>query len=332
MDTTRTMPQPKNRLGYFKQALSSTGITNSLGALMSQKQMGRFKSTLVQIVTGNELLLQCSPKSVIGAGSKAAALGLDISPAFGYCCIIPFKTKAGYIAVFQLMVNGWIQLAVRSGLYEWINADAVYEDEYRGYEMLSGIIQIEKVDGGYRDQGRKDKIIGFYAAYRLISGAGKVIYWTVRQIEIHARTYSSDYRKKHGLPLPADWKGPDLYSTGIGWEKGWYAMALKTVLKQLIRKWGPLSPEMQEAMDEDYTDGTDEYTADFEEFDAEAVAAIEDGDTPESAQNAPEDSRAETTHPEPENAPESQEIGNAAKPQADNASAIAAMFASGARL
>lgn len=293
----------------FKAAINSTGITKNLTALMTKAQAERFKSTVVQIATANRDLMRCDPATVVGAGVKAAKLGLDISPVFGYACIIPYELKSGAItAQFQLMVNGWIQLAYRSGLYDYINAGEVYEDEYRGYDMLSGRVRFEPVDGGFRDQGRRDKIIGFFAAFRLLSGSEKVVYMTIRQLEVHARTYSSSYRARHPLPIPDTWKGPDLYGIGIGWQAGWSAMATKTVLKQLLRKWGPLSTEMQEAI----------------ESDEEAIGA--DGNPVEAGfEEVPE----EIGWPDEEPAAEMQQDAAQAQ-QADAADDIEALFAAGA--
>lgn len=280
----------------FKAALNGTGITSSLGSLMTKPQMERFKSTLVQIASANRDLMRCDPATVVGAGVKAAKLGLDISPVFGYACIIPYELKTGKItAQFQLMVNGWIQLAYRSGLYDYINAGEVYEDEYRGYDMLSGKVAFVAVDGGYRDQGRRDKIIGFFAAFRLLSGSEKVLYWTLRQLEIHARTYSPSYKANHKLPLSADWKGPDLYGIGIGWQAGWSAMATKTMIKQLLRKWGPLSTEMQEALEADdeepVPDESGVIEVEYEEADAQDALP----DAREEAVDASEAESGETT-------------------------------------
>ena len=280
----------------FKAALNGTGITSSLGSLMTKPQMERFKSTLVQIASANRDLMRCDPATVVGAGVKAAKLGLDISPVFGYACIIPYELKSGTVtAQFQLMVNGWIQLAYRSGLYDYINAGEVYEDEYRGYDMLSGKVAFVAVDGGYRDQGRRDKIIGFFAAFRLLSGSEKVLYWTLRQLEIHARTYSPSYKASHKLPLSADWKGPDLYGIGIGWQAGWSAMATKTMIKQLLRKWGPLSTEMQEALEADdeepAPDESGVIEAEYEEADAQEALP----DAREEAVNASDAESGETT-------------------------------------
>ena len=297
MNTPANVQTGMTPVQVFNKAINSAGIAKRIGALYTPKQAGRFKTTLTQIVTSSPDLLSCNPLSTIGAGMKAAALGLDLSPVFGYACIIPYKGKKGCTAQFQLMVNGWIQLAYRSGMYDYINADAVYEDEYNGFDMISGKVHIEPVEGGYRDQGRKDKIIGYFAAFRLLSGSEKIIYWTIRQIEIHARTYSPSYRSSHPLPIPENWKGPNLYSTGLGWESGWHAMALKTVLKQLLRKWGPLSTDMQEAIEADETayDENGEVTEpEYTSIADEALPEYSQPDARETPENAPDGESGET--------------------------------------
>ena len=144
--------------------------------------------------------------------------------------------------------------------------------------------------------------------FRLLSGSEKVVYMTIRQLEVHARTYSSSYRARHPLPIPDTWKGPDLYGIGIGWQAGWSAMATKTVLKQLLRKWGPLSTEMQEAI----------------ESDEEAIGA--DGNPVEAGfEEVPE----EIGWPDEEPAAEMQQDAAQAQ-QADAADDIEALFAAGA--
>ena len=302
----------------FRQLLNSTGITSRLGEMMSDKQMARFKSSMTQIVTGNHDLQGCTPMSIISAGLVAANIGLDIRPQFGQSAIIPY----GRQAQLQIMTKGWIQLAQRSGKYSWINADAVYADEYQGFDLLSGMVYLKAISGGYREQGRKDKIIGFFAAFELTNGGQKVLYMTLREIEAHARTYSKSYKLYGHFPIPDNWK-PNLESNGIGWNAGWFAMARKTVLKLLIQRWGELSIEMEEAVESDQ--------ASFRDIDSEPVyidnegELLEDGtpepqETPQNAENTPE---GETIPESNANASTAQEMGNQSE--------IERMFAEGAR-
>lgn len=302
----------------FRQILNSTGIATRLGEMMGEKQMARFKSSMTQIVTGNYDLQKCSPMSVISAGLIAANIGLDIRPQFGQSAIIPY----GKQAQLQIMTKGWIQLAQRSGKYSWINADAVYADEYQGFDLLSGMVYLKAISGGYREQGRKDKIIGFFAAFELTNGGRKVLYMTLKEIEAHARTYSKSYKFSGEFPIPDSWK-PNLETNGIGWNAGWYAMARKTVLKLLIQRWGELSIEMEEAVASDQ--------ASFRDIDSEPVyidnegELLEDG-APEPQKTLSDNSDAQEGETTPEsnaNASTAQEMGNQSE--------IERMFAEGAR-
>ena len=249
--------------------LEKESVSARIMALMPERKAARFKSTLLQIVANNRDLQKCSPTSIVAAAVQAAQLGLDISPAFGFAAIVPYNNTVKKVvngvytetkvmtATFQVMVNGWIQLAIRSGQYSKINVTPIYADEIEGMDILfSEPILKMPPKNGFRASGQKDMIVGYLAAYRLKSGAEKAIYWTIRDIEVFARTYSKSYKRKHSLPIPDDWK-PDMYSTGIGWENGWDAMAQKTVLKRLLRKWGPLSTEMEDALVVDQAGFTD---------------------------------------------------------------------------
>lgn len=238
--------------------------------ILGQKGTARYMTTLMRIVSGSKELQKCSPYSIMAAALQNAVTGLSIDPAFGQAAIVPFnnsvkvldeygrpmRDEKGYFvtkkvptATYQIMKNGYVQLAQRSGKYIDLNAGPVFEDEYKGFNIYSGRPNIENVQNGYRSQGLMEKIVGFFAYYKLDNGAEKVIYMTVQEIEVHARTYSKSYRyyplKKH--PIENDFY-PDMYSTGLGWNDGWYKMAIKTVLRTIIRNWGPLTPEMEDAI------------------------------------------------------------------------------------
>ena len=248
----------------FQRALNSTGITERLGAVMPPRKMARFKSQLIQIVTASNGLQRCSAMSVIAAAVAAANCGLDLSPAFGQAAVIPFNNtvqvwdpklkkkvpRKVMMAQLQIMTKGWTQLSYRSGQFSWINADAVYADEYQGSDLLSGMVYLKSVPDGFRSKGMKDRIVGFFAAFELVNGGRKVLYMPIHDIEAHARTYARSYRNYNKWPIEDDWS-PDLNSTGLGWNENWFAMARKTVLKLLIQRWAPLSTEIEEAIESD---------------------------------------------------------------------------------
>lgn len=253
----------ENPLDKFKQILALPTTQTRLEEMLGPNKAAKYKSTLLQIIAGNKNLLDCEPMSVVSAAVTNASINLEINPMFGYAAIVPFNNTVKFIgkdgcqysqkvkmATYQVMTKGWTQLAMRSGDYQAINADMVYEDEFKGRDLLSGRPILEYKEGGFRDQGDVSKVIGFFAYFKLVSGAEKVIYWDLRQIETHARIHAKSYSGYGKLPIPKNWK-PNFENRGLGWDKNWPAMAQKTVLKQLITRWGPLSTDMKTAVRSD---------------------------------------------------------------------------------
>lgn len=73
-------------------------------------------------------------------------------------------------------------------------------------------------------------------------------------MELHADTYSkafnlADYRKLQAGQIPQK----DMWKYSSFWYKNFDGMAFKTVLRQLLSKWGILSIDMQEAFTKDMT-------------------------------------------------------------------------------
>lgn len=266
--------RPQTAVEAFKTAISGKAMSDRLEELMGKRRADKYKSSLIQMVSNSKGLQECSPQSVIACAVQNAMVGLEISPSFGFSAIIPYRNKAKVTdeygmerwewqttATYQIMTKGWIQLAMRSGKYRYINVDAVYDDEYKGRDILTGQPDIQYAKGGMRERGDLSGIIGYFAFFELVNGARKVEFWTVREIEQHARTYSKSYTQ-YGKPIPDGWR-PSFENKGIGWDRNWVAMAKKTVLKQLLTRWGVLSTEMEEAVVSDQAtireDGSAEY-------------------------------------------------------------------------
>ena len=172
-----------------------------------------------------------------------------------------------------------------------------------------------------------------FAAFRLTNGGQKVLYMTLKDIETHARTYSKSYVNYGKFPIPDAWK-PNLSSTGLGWNKNWYAMARKTVLKLLIQRWGELSTEMEDAVASDqaafndidsdpiYIDNNGEIVDDGT-VRSYIVSYSDSSSTGVSAENVQEPAVEETMPEASSDTPVMQKEGN----QGD----IEKMFAAGAR-
>lgn len=201
----------------------------------------QFVSSLVSMVNADQNLQQAfyeAPMTVIQAGLKAAAFDLPIDQNLGYAYIVPFKNSkkdangnwiSKHEASFILGWKGMHQLALRTGAYKTINVVDIREGELKGYNRLTEETEIEFIED---DDLRESKpIIGYLGYYRLVNGAEKTIYMTIKQIENHEKKFR---------------KGQYM---GKGWRDDFDAMARKTVYRKLIGKWGVMSIQYQSAQE-----------------------------------------------------------------------------------
>lgn len=177
-----------------------------------------FVASLLSVVTNNNLLVKASNESIMTAAMKAAVLNLPIEPSLGQAYIVPY----GREAQFQLGYKGLIQLAQRSGKYKSINSGVVYKSQFISYNPLFEELEIDFTQP-------QDEVIGYFAAFKLLNGFEKVTYWTKEQAYAHGKRFSKSFNN-----------GP--------WKSDFDAMAQKTLLKQIISKYGPLSIEMEQAI------------------------------------------------------------------------------------
>ena len=151
--------------------------------------------------------------------------------------MVPFNDKnKGKVATFQLGYKGMIQLAIRSGQYKKLNVIAVKEGELKGFDPFNEEIEVQVIENP--DEREKAKTIGYYAMFELVNGFRKSMYWSKAKMESHAEKYSMGYKAHKGYTF---------------WEKDFDGMAYKTMLRQLISKWGIMSIEMQTAYTNDMT-------------------------------------------------------------------------------
>ena len=184
--------------------------------LLGKKAPG-FISSLLAVVNNNKLLAKANPKTIVAAGAMAASLDLPINQNLGFAYIIPYGNEAQ----FQMGYKGYIQLAMRTGQYQTINAAEVYEGE---------IVKQNRFTGEYEfGEKTSDKIVGYIAYFKLVNGFEKYLYMSIEEMQAHAKKFSKNYKG-----------GTDKW--GI---TDFHSMAIKTVLKRLISKYGILSIEMQ---------------------------------------------------------------------------------------
>lgn len=249
------------------------------------KNSQRFAASIISAVSTNPALQECRQSSILSAALLGESLNLSPSPQLGQYYLVPFKDKErGTVAQFILGYKGYIQLAIRSGQYKKLNVLAIKKGEMIRYdalneEMFVNLIQDEEVR-------ENTETVGYYAMFEYVNGFRKSIYWSKSKMENHAIKYSKGYQAKKGYTF---------------WEKDFDSMAMKTMLRQLISKWGIMSIDMQTAFFADNgiikENGEPEFV-DTMEFDEDGVVKTSVESVDENAQIDPTD--IETTPPESE--------------------------------
>ena len=203
----------------MKGLLASPAVINRFETVLG-KRAPQFTASILSLYTSEKMLQKAEPMSVISAAMVAATLDLPVDKNLGYAWIVPYGGKAQ----FQLGYKGYIQLALRTGQYKSINCIAIHEGELQKWNPLTEEIEIDF------EKRVSEKVDGYAAYFELLNGFSKTVYWTKAQVEKHKKKFSK---------------------SDFGWGKDWDAMALKTVLKSMLSKWGILSVEMQKAVIED---------------------------------------------------------------------------------
>lgn len=181
-------------------------------------------------------LKDADPNSIISSAVVAATLDLPIDQNLGFAYIVPYNSKEGKKAQFQMGYKGYIQLAMRTGQYKTINAIEIYEGEIKKVNRLTGEIEFND-DEAMID---RDIVAGYIAYFKLLNGFEKTIYMSKDEMEKHAKKYSQSYSSKK------DW----VVNSSL-WSTDFDGMAIKTVMKRLLSKYGILSIEMQSAINND---------------------------------------------------------------------------------
>ncbi len=217
---------PADRLSSL---LQTAGIKKRFEEILSENA-GSFMNSILTITNGNKKLRECDPMSIISAAAQAAILHLDITPGLGYAHIIPYKG----IATFQMGWLGYVQLFLRSGQADRINALPIREGDIKRKDRLSGDIEL------YDEEHLANPVIGYMSWFRLRNGFQHALFMTLEQIQEHAKRYSVSYQY--------DLKDKKRESK---WSTDFEAMALKTVTKNNLKKYAPLSAEIKKAIEVD---------------------------------------------------------------------------------
>lgn len=215
-------------------------IKSKIANTLSGKKGEQFVADVVALVRNNPALASCDQVSLVSSCLQAQTLGLSLNGAMGQAWVVPFEDKKnGTVkATFQIGYKGFVQLAIRSGQYRKLNVLAVKAGELVSWNPLEEEISIELLPN--EAERAKAETIGYYAMFEYLNGFRKAMFWSKEKMQEHAKQYSQAYR----TDLRKGW-------ANSFWSKDFDAMAIKTMLRQLISKWGAVSVEMQTALESD---------------------------------------------------------------------------------
>ena len=279
----------KNSLQKSQKMSMTAFLTNDaakqrINEVIGGKDGQRFISAIISAVNTNPALQECANNSILNAALLGESLKLSPSPQLGQYYMVPFNDKEkGKVAQFQLGYKGMIQLAIRSGQYKRLNVLAIKEGELVKYDPLNEEIEVNLI----QDEAIREKTptAGYYAFFEYTNGFKKCLYWSKEKMENHAKKYSQGYAKD--LKNGTSW---------TFWSKDFDGMAYKTMLRQLISKWGIMSIEMQTAIDSDMAVINEDGTKDYVE--------IEEPEIVESVSHETEEPKEEPQKEQPENTDE----------------------------
>lgn len=270
----------KSKMGLTAY-LTQDAVKKQINSVVGGKNGTRFVSSIVSAVQTTPALQECTNPSILSAALLGEALNLSPSPQLGQFYMVPYdnRKKGCKEAKFQLGYKGYIQLAERSGYYKKLNVLAIKEGELIRYDPLDEEIEVELIED---DVIREETpAMGYYAMFEYENGFRKTMYWSKKKMLAHAEKYSQAFARNGGektLSLLEQGKIPekDLWKYSSFWFKDFDGMALKTMLRQLISKWGIMSIDLQKAIDKDMAviqeDGSAEYV-ETEEVKEEDVVA-----------------------------------------------------------
>ena len=263
-------PQEQAEEGLkFSQWISQEKVQRMISSTLTDKKVAQnFVSSICAAVSANPELQTCLKATILSAGLLATSLGLSLSPTIGQCYIVPFNDKKkGKVATFILGWRGYIQLSTRTGYYDRIHVIEIKEGEVLKADPINDEYVFAPIQNP--EAREQAKTIGYYAFFKYNERSGgfrKGLYWSKEKMLHHADRYSQAFHleavdsnepnkkrisyaeyvsKKGKLPQSEEWK----YSSF--WYKDFDEMAKKTMVRQLIGKWGIMSSDFLRAYEAD---------------------------------------------------------------------------------
>lgn len=247
---------PQTGLAKLKASLNAPSVQEQFRNALKENS-NLFIASIIDLYNGDKALQTCNPNAIISEALKAAVLDLPINRALGFAYIVVYNNTEKYrdengierevkvpTPTFIPGYKGYIQLAMRTGQYLTINADFIYEGELRQISKLSGEVSL---DG----ERTSDKIVGYFCHFKLLNGYTKTLYMSVEEMARYAKRYAPGIKKEVTVQDLIKKANDGYVSKKVGWMGNFNDMALKTVIRRLISKYGYLSIKMQNALSHD---------------------------------------------------------------------------------
>lgn len=246
---TQAVAKPVDML---KAVISAPSVQDQFRNALGEHK-DAFVASLIDLYTGDKSLQSCKPAALVSEALRAATLRLPLNKALGFAYIVVYNNSVrddhgNWVKVptptFIPGFKGYIQLAMRTGQYRTINADVVYEGELRRVNKLTGEIAFDgdKVS---------DKVVGYFCYFELLNGFSKTLYMSVDDMAKYAKRYSPSVNRNTTVEQLIAKANEAAAPKKVGWEGNFNDMALKTVIRRLLSKYGYLSVEMQGAIAKD---------------------------------------------------------------------------------
>lgn len=265
-----------NKPQTFSSYLTGDLVRKKINEMVGGRDGQRFITSIISAVSVNPALSECEYGTILSAAMLGESLKLSPSPQLGQYYMVPFNDKKRNckVAQFQLGYKGYIQLAIRSGYYKKINVISIKEGELIRFDSLEEEIEVNLIEDEMEREAAPT--IGYYAMFEYHNGFKKAMYWSKAKMIAHADKFSQAFSKdavkardpKYNKVSFADFEAgkvaeKDMWLYSSFWYKDFDGMAYKTMLRQLISKWGIMSIELQTAIDKDmaaiHEDGTVDY-------------------------------------------------------------------------
>lgn len=236
----------------FSAYLTQDAVKHKINQMVGGKDGQRFITSMISAVSVNPALSECDFGTILSAAMLGESLKLSPSPQLGQYYMVPFndKKRGMKVAQFVLGYKGYIQLAIRSGYYRKINALAIKEGELINFDPLEEVIEAMIIDD---EEARETApTSGYYAMFEYSNGFRKAMYWSKKKMMLHADKYSPAFSAaKYDDLINGKIPAADQWKYSSFWYKDFDDMALKTMLRQLISRWGIMSIELQTAFERD---------------------------------------------------------------------------------